>query len=175
MCACMSSPLWFSHCACQCCATLAETMLGIFLSASVYLLMAMLVRVRLPPCVLVLSESEVLHFLVFIFIFSPLHDTSGVNICRPLHPKMTAPLADPGSVGSLTSGESRMRSSCSALSVLFRVEDERPVSLKWKFKSSLKEHLPDAAVSDNKLWQATSCAAWQPKTVPGSKNANRAH
>ncbi len=37
------------------------------------------------------------------------------------------------------------------------------VSLKWKFKSSLKEHLPDAAVSDNKLRQATSHAAWQPK------------
>lgn len=49
------------------------------------------------------------------------------------------------------------------LSVLSRAEDERLLPLKWKFKSSLKEHLLDAAVSDNKLWQAMSCAAWQLK------------
>lgn len=49
------------------------------------------------------------------------------------------------------------------LSVWSRAEDERLLPLKWKFKSSLKERLPDAAVSDNTLWQAMSCAAWQLK------------
>ena len=42
-----------------CVPLLAETMLGIFLSATIYLLMAMLVRVCLPTCVLLSRESEV--------------------------------------------------------------------------------------------------------------------
>lgn len=48
VCLCMLCPLWFCPCACQCCATLAETMLGIFLSVCIYLLMVMLVRAFLP-------------------------------------------------------------------------------------------------------------------------------
>lgn len=76
VCVCACRPLSGSLSACQCCAMLAETMLGIFLSASIYLLMVMLVRVRLHTCVLVLRESEVLSgnlYLLFpFFIFSSL-------------------------------------------------------------------------------------------------------
>lgn len=60
-----------------------------------------------------------------------------------------------------------MVTSSSVLSGLSLVEDERLVSLKWKLKSSLNEHLPDTTVSE------PCCLATE--IVPGSKNANRGH
>lgn len=51
----------------------------------------------------------------------------------------------------------------------FSVSIRGLVSLKWPFKSSLKEHLPDASASDSMLRQAMSCAAWQPKYYPEAR------
>ena len=97
--ACVRVPC-FSPSACQ----RSSTLLGIFLSLSIYLLMAMLVRFCLPTRLLPFRESEVLSANVFLLSFSVFSPPNLVpsKYLSTLHLSV-APGADPGSAGSLTS------------------------------------------------------------------------